>query len=559
MPQGMQIMQEEELEGAGSAWEIEEENWAMATVMNAAENLEPPYNEVKKRLDWPRWKEAIHAELRSLEANRTWALADRPKDANVVSSKWVLRIKKNAAGEVDKYKARLVARGFTQVYGVDYYETYAPVARLASFRMLLAMANRNRWPADSFDFDSAYLNSVLSDDEVVYLEQPPDFPVGDPRKVLRLHKALYGLKQGARHWYKALRTAMEQIGFKRTESDHGVFVKRWADGRMVAAAVHVDDCLTIGSSQELVNDFKRKINTKYKMTDLGPCKWLLGIKIDRDWEAGTIVLSQHAYIEAILARFNFGDLKPSSVPINPAIPLTKTQSPTKLEDIARMRNVPYREAVGSAGYADKGTRPDISFATSTVAQFLDNPGSAHWEAVKTIYRYVLGTKDWSLVYGGKTEDLQGFVDADGASQDHWQAISGYVFMLDGRAVSWTSKKQELVTLSTTEAEYVAATHAAKEAMWLKELFGEIFGHTINKPITIFGDNKSAIALAHNGQYHSRTKHIDIRYHFIRYIIENGSIKLIYCPTDDQTADTLTKALPSTKAKHFATAMGLCKV
>jgi len=224
-----------------------------------------------------------------------------------------------------------------------------------------------------------------------------------------------------------------------------------------------------------------------------------------------------------------------------------------------MRNVPYREAVGSAGYADKGTRPDISFATSTVAQFLDNPGSAHWEAVKTIYRYLLGTKDWSLVYGGKTEDLQGFVNADGASQEHRRAISGYVFMLDGGAVSWTSKKQELITLSTTEAEYVAATHAAKEAMWLKELFGEIFGHTINKPITIFGNNKSAITLAHNGQYHSRTKHIDIRYHFIRYIIENGSIKLIYCPTDDQTADTLTKALPSTKAKHFATAMGLCKV
>src|SRR5580765_6210249 len=165
MPRGMQIVQEEELEGAESVWEIEKEDWAMTTVMNAAENLEPPYNKVKKWLDWPRWKEAIHAELRSLEANGTWVLADRPKDANVISSKWVLRIKKNAAGEVEKYKARLVARGFTQIYGVDYHETYAPVACLASFRMLLAMANRNQWPANSFDFDSAYLNSVLSNDK----------------------------------------------------------------------------------------------------------------------------------------------------------------------------------------------------------------------------------------------------------------------------------------------------------------------------------------------------------------------------------------------------------
>src|SRR5580765_5007727 len=162
---------------------------------------------------------------------------------------------------------------------------------------------------------------------------------------------------------------------------------------MVAVAVHVDNCLTTGSSQELVDEFKRKINTKYKMMDLGPCKWLLGIKVDRDWKAGTIALSQYAYIDAILARFNFGDLKPSAIPINPAAPLSKSQSPTKLEDIAKMRNVSYREAVGSAGYADKGTRPDISFATSTVAQFLGNPGSTHWEAVKTIYRYLLGTKD----------------------------------------------------------------------------------------------------------------------------------------------------------------------
>ena len=153
-------------------------------------------------------------------------------------------------------------------------------------------------------------------------------------------------------------------------------------------------------------------------------------------------------------------------------------------------------------------------------------------------------------------DLVGFADADGASQDHRRAISGYVFMVDGGAVSWSSKKQELVTLSTTEAEYVAATHAVKEALWLRRLISDLFPDGLSAPTTLYGDNQSAIALAHGGQYHSRTKHIDIRYHFIRYIIEAGSIKLIYCPTDEQTADTLTKALPSTKVKHFAAAMGL---
>jgi hypothetical protein len=227
--------------------------------------------------------------------------------------------------------------------------------------------------------------------------------------------------------------------------------------------------------------------------------------------------------------------------MDPSAPLSKSQSPSKLEDIAKMKNVPYREAVGSLMYAAMGTRPDIAFATSTVAQFSENPGWAHWEAVKRIYRYLIGTKELELSYGG---DQRGLV--------------GYVFMVDGGAVSWSSKKQELVTLSTAEAEYVAQTHAAKEAIWLRRLLTELF-QPINSPTTLFSDSKSAIALAQDGHYHARTKHIDIRYHFIRYIIEAGSIKLVYCPTDDMTADTLTKALPSVKAKHFAAALGLTTV
>ena len=219
-----------------------------------------------------------------------------------------------------------------------------------------------------------------------------------------------------------------------------------------------------------------------------------------------------------------------------------------------MKNIPYQEAVGSLMYAAMGTRLDIVFATSTVAQFLENPGRDHWEAVKRIFKYLKGTRNVSLVYGGKDEDLQGWTDADGASQEHRRAISGYIFMVDGGAVSWSSKKQELVTLSTMEAEYVAMTHTAKEALWLRALFGEVFA-PINKPTTVFGNNKSVLALPTGGQYH----HIDIRYHFIRYIVEAQSIKLIYCPTDKQTADPLTKALLSLKLKHFTTEMGLREV
>ncbi|CDO68674.1 hypothetical protein BN946_scf184652.g1 [Trametes cinnabarina] len=293
------------------------------------------------------------------------------------------------------------------------------------------------------------------------------------------------------------------------------------------------------------------------MTDLGPVSWLLGIKISRDLEAGTFSLSQHAYIDALLARFNFTDLKPMSTPMDPHQLLSKTQCPESPAEVARMRRVPYREAIGVLMYAALGTQPDIVFAVSTLAQFAQNPGQPHWDAVKRVFRYLLGTRTLSRVYGGEKRELEGFVDADGATQEHRRAITGYVFLVDGGAVSWASKKQELVTLSTAESEYVATTHAAKEAVWLRRFIGEVFG-PLAEPTTLYNDNQATIALTKDGSYHTRTKHIDVRYHFIRYSINAGSIRLLYCPTGDMTADILTKALPSVKVKHFAAALGLAQ-
>jgi hypothetical protein len=186
---------------------------------------------------------------------------------------------------------------------------------------------------------------------------------------------------------------------------------------------------------------------------------------------------------------------------------------------------------------------------------MENPGRIHWEAVKRVFRYLLGTKDWKLVYGATDGGLEGYTDADGSSQEHRHAISGYVFLINGGAISWSSKKQELVTLSTAESEYVAATYAAKEAIWLRRIIGEVF-QPLTEPVTLYSDSQSAIALTKDGSYHARTKHIDIRYHFIRFVVQNKSIKLIYCPTEDMTADILTKALPNIKAKHFAKSLGL---
>ena len=221
-----------------------------------------------------------------------------------------------------------------------------------------------------------------------------------------------------------------------------------------------------------------------------------------------------------------------------------------------MRKVPYREAIGSLMYASVATRLDIAFAVSTLSQFLDNPGEAHWEVVKRIFQYLSSTRDYTLTYGGEWHDLVGYTDADRASQDHRQAISGYAFLIDSGAISWSSRKQELVTLSTAEAEYVAAMHTAKECIWLRRLIGELFPALLS-PTTLYCDNQAALKLATDDNYHAHTKHIDIRYHFIHQVVASRDIDVMYCPTDDMTADILTKALPRWKVACHVLGLGLC--
>ena len=244
--------------------------------------------------------------------------------------------------------------------------------------------------------------------------------------------------------------------------------------------------------------------------------------------------------------------------MDPNVQLLHDPCLTSVKEITEMHAVPYREAVGSLNWAAVGTRPDIVFVVGVLLQYLENPGRVHWEVAKRVFRYLQGTKDWKLTYRGVTRGIIAFTDMEGASQEHRQAISGSVILIDDRAVSWSLKKQQLVTLSTTEAEYVATTHAAKEVVWFHHLLGEIFC-PLEYPITLHSDNQSSIALAHTqGQFHARTKHIDIWYHYICYTIDNGDIKLVYCPTEDMTADILTKALPSGKAKYFTHALGLLR-
>ncbi|TFY61298.1 hypothetical protein EVG20_g7113 [Dentipellis fragilis] len=342
---------------------------------------------------------------------------------------------------------------------------------------------------------------------------------------------------------------------KGPQADPGIFIAR-VDDHITILAIHIDDSTLTGSSPALLQSYKEQLNARYTLTDLGPIHWLLGIKVTCDRDARTISLSQTSYIDSILARFNFVDAKPLSMPMIPGVSYSKDDCPTSPADVARMCCVPYREAIGSLMYAAVATRPDIVFAISTLLQFLDNPGEVHWEAVKCVFHYLAGTKTLALTFGGEEHELVGYTDADGASQERRRAILGYAFLIDGSTVSWMSRKQELITLSTVEAEYITATHATKEGNWLRRLLGEILP-PCDSPTTLFCNNQATIKLATTDNFHACTKHNDICYHFIHFVVDDSTFKIVYCPTEEMVADALTKALPNGKVKHFAGALGLC--
>src|ERR1700678_1194625 len=374
------------------------DEYCMVAEMSESEALEPrDLKEARSRPDWLLWEKTIHEELAVLKAAGTWELVDSPTGANIVGSKWVFRTKKDAAGNVVRYKARLVAQGFSQVPGVDYFDTFAPVARLASIRAVLAFAAAEDYETGQIDIKGAYLNGELTNDDVIFMRQPPGYEeVGaDGRKrVMRLRKTLYGLKQAGRRWYHKLVEIMSKLGFSRCGGDQAVFFRRCETTNvLLIVLVYVDDCSIVGKMKALIARFKVEIAKFVEITDMGELHWILGIEVRRIREERKILLSQKSYIDSILRRYNFDDLKPVSTPMDPNTRLTSAQSPSTTEELGAMRNIPYHKAVGSLMYATLGTRPDICFAVQTVSRFNSKPGLAHWEAVKRIFRYLKGTKE----------------------------------------------------------------------------------------------------------------------------------------------------------------------
>ena len=510
------------------------------------------YDEALQIEDSIKWELAMKDEMNSLMTSQTWELTVLPQKKKALHNKWVYRVKEEHDGS-KRYKARLVVKGFQQKEGVDYTDIFSPVVKLTTIRLVLGIVAAENLHLEQLDVKTAFLHGDLEED--IYMHQPQGFIVqGKENLVCKLRKSLYGLKQAPRQWYKKFDSFMYSTGFTRCQADHCCYVKSF-DNSYIILLLYVDDMLIAGSSIEEINNLKKQLSKQFAMKDLGPAKQILGMRITRDRANGTLKLSQTEYVKKILSRFSMDEAKPVSTPLGSHFRLTKDQSPKTEQEQAYMSKVPYASAIGSLMYAMVCTRPDIAHAVGVVSRYMSNPGKQHWEAVKWILRYLKGTLGTSLCFTGADMKLTGYVDSDLAGDvDTRKSTTGYVYTLGGTAVSWVSRLQKIVALSTTEAEYVAVTEAGKEMVWLQGFLEEL-GQRQKKGI-LHSDSQSAIFLAKNPAFHSRTKHIQLRYHFIRSLLDGGQLTLEKILGAKNPADMLTKGVTIEKLKLCSTSVGL---
>ncbi|XP_072154388.1 uncharacterized protein [Bemisia tabaci] len=497
----------------------------------------------KQALKDPEWKRAMEKELQSFENNNAWEIVDKPHDQKLLETKWVFKTKINPSDHHQINKARLVIKGCAQRYGIDYLETFSPVVRHSTLRLLFALSVHFNLNCYHFDAMNAFLHGELN--EQIYVK-PPEGLILPENKVLRLKKAVYGLKQAPRSWNSQVNSVLINSNYQRSKHEPCVYYKRH-DKKLTIIAVFVDDFFTFSNDQEETKFLKKKLFKSFNLKDLGKISNCLGMAVTQNEKSKTIKLSHEKYILELLEKFNMTNCKPVSTPI------IKTQFDDLPADPSLEKT--YQQLIGSLLYLSVTSRPDISYAVTFLSQFSKQPNHQHWTSAKRILRYLKGTSNHCLTYKKSNNNLMGFADSDWANNDEKRkSFSGNVFIFSNGAVSWECHKQRTVALSSTEAEYLSLSDASKEAIYLKNLLEELTG--ISGPITLNCDNQSTLALAENPVHHRRTKHIDVRHHYIREQVENKQIILNYVPDEQMVADVLTKPIPNPKLKFCANGFGL---
>ena len=582
--------------------------------------LEPEHYEDAAREEC--WRTAMRDEYASLIENKTFDfVCTVPSDRKVISCRWVFRRKVNPDNST-RFKARLVIRGFEQVDGTDYQETFAPVARLTTLRMVLALTTVLGWTIEQMDVVTAFLHPAI--DTEVYMSLPKGLEwldsgvlgasgaQGSGVIACQLNKALYGLKQAPRLWFQDIDSYLQSadMGFVQSTADPNLYLSA---SRSAILLLYVDDILIAGPTTKIKDEIKLLLKMRYRMSDLGPAKQFLGLRIVQTPELGTTTLSQEHAINELLSKYGMSQANGVHTPLES----TKVLQPKHQNNSAAATRVAidselsseeqsqYQSIVGSVMYIMLGSRPDICYAVSYLSQYNARATQKHLQALKRLLRYLKQTSKYVLEYHSiactnampwSSFMLHGYSDSDWAGdQEQRRSTGGYLFLLARAAISWKSQKQRLVTLSSTEAEYVAASEAAKEAKWLRHMFSE-FALKLglqcpilnNSPFSLYSlldsldqvacetsleskasltepslppihlllDNQSAIHLTENPKFHNRTKHINVKYHFIRDCYGEGIITLSYVPTGDMLADGLTKPLPLAAHRRHAPLIGL---
>ena len=491
------------------------------------------------------WRLAMDEEIASLAANDTWTLQPAPPSVKPIPVKWVYKEKRDANGNIERHKARLVVKGFHQREGIDYDEVFAPVSKYSTLRTVLAIAADLDLEIHQLDIKTAFLNGKL--DEDVYIQQPPGYNYDNPDLACKLNKALYGLKQASRAWHRTLKTEIESMGFKESTADPGLFIKPSSPPAYLL--IYVDDILVITNNTYMLNSIKNQISTAFETRDLGPATFFLGIDIIRDRTTKTIKLTQTRHTTDLLSKFNMEKSKPFDTPSSTAIKLTADGEPLDTKEH------PYSTLIGSLMYLASCTRPDIAQAVGALARYMSKPTTTHWTAAKHVLRYLAGTTDYGIIFTPSDSTLNAYCDANHAGDiDTRRSTTGYVFTFNNGAITWSSRLQPTVAASTTEAEYMAAASTVKEALWLRKLFTDLDLHIAC--IDIKSDSQSAIHMLKNPVISLRSKHIDIVHHFARERVARGEVNFFYIPTDSMVADILTKPVPTNKFKFCRDAMGI---
>jgi hypothetical protein len=529
------------------------------------------YNDVINSNEKQHWINAMNDEMKSLIDNETWTLTEINKNdnVNIMGCKWIFKKKLKSDGTIERYKARLVAQGYSQIYGVDYVETFAPVLKYKSLKILISIAAVYDLELKQFDVQTAFLNAPIN--EIVYMKQPHGYHSGPANIVCKLNKTLYGTKQAPHQWNEEINKFIVSIGFNRLVSDTCVYIKQSLNNKSVIIGLFVDDLIVLYDKidESEYQNIKSKLFNKYKMKDLGNAEWILGMRIIRNRSNKLIHLNQELYINKMLEKFNMKHCKSLNTPAE-LTKLSLKDCPVNEQQKQSMLNKPYRQLVGSLLYAAISTRPDIMYAVNALSRFNNNPGELHWIAAKRVLRYLNGTVSHGILFNGnidlKFENglnykmknvndnesninnnveyncLTGYCDSDwGGDIDDRKSTSGYTIMLNNNLISWNSKRQRTIAQSSAESEYYAITEVVNELKWISMLLNELKIELI-KPISIYCDNQSAIAISENDVLHNRSKHIDIKHHFIGHEIKHKVIQLKYIKSSEQLADIMTKSI-----------------